>query len=111
MVMGQDLISLLAGDIVDDIVGTEILLNVENGLQDDDQHILTLYLRLGMQTVIAISAVILWIGLTEIMQQHLSSADGGLGVSSRLHQELSPNILFSHRLTFHELVQFLQILV
>ena len=111
MVMGEYLVSLLASDEVDDIVCAEVLLDVNDSLQGDHQQILTLDLRLGMQTVITVAAVILRISLSEIMQEHLPPADGRLSVGCGLYQELSPDILFCHRLSFHKLIQFLQVLI
>ena len=62
-----------------------------------------------MQTVVTVVAVVLRIFFTEIMQQHLPSADGRLGVCGRLSQQLSADVLFGYRLALHELIQFLQV--
>ena len=64
-----------------------------------------------MQTVVAVAAVILFIDLTEVVQQHLTTADGGLCIGSGLHQQLTADVLLSHRFAFHELIEFLQILI
>ena len=111
MVMGHNLIGFLSRDKVYDIIRTEILLNGKDGIQDNRQLFTSLDLRLGMQTVVAIATIILRIHLSEIMEQHLTPTDTRLRIGSRLHQQLTPDILFRHGLALHELIQFLKILI
>ena len=111
MLMSQYLITLLTGNEVDDIVGTEVLFDGDDGPEHDLQGLLSLNLGLRMQTVIAVTAVILVVLLTKIVEQHLPTAYRRLSISSRLLQQLSADILLCHRLSFHEFLQFLQVLV
>ena len=111
VVVGDNLVRLLTCDEVDDIVGTEILLDLEDSLQGDNQLVLSLDLRLRMQTVVTVATVILRIGLTEVMKQHLPSTDRSLGIGCRLNKQLTSDILFCHRFALHELIQFLEILI
>ena len=64
-----------------------------------------------MQTVITVTTIILVVILTEIVEQHLSAADGCLCIGRCLYEQLATDILFSHRLALHELIQFLQIFI
>ena len=64
-----------------------------------------------MQAVITVTTVILGICLAKIVQQHLSTTDGRLSISGRFHKQLAADILFSHRLTLHELIEFLKVFV
>ena len=111
MFMGKYLICLTTHDKVYHIVGTEILLDGNNRIQDNHQLVFRLYLGLGMQTVVAVMTVVLLMGLSEIMQQHLATAHRGLCISCRLLQQLSADILFCDRLSLHELVEFLEIFI
>ena len=111
MMVSQDLVRLLTDDEVDHIVGTEILLDGQNGCQSRYQLILGLYLSLRMQTVVAVAAVILRIDFSEVMEKHLTATDGGFRIGSSLYEQLSANILLGHRLTLHKLIQFLKILI
>ena len=45
------------------------------------------------------------------MKQQLSAANGRLGISRRLLQELSPYVLLCNRLAFHKFLQLLEILI
>ena len=93
------------------IVRTEVFLDFLNGIQHDDQSILGLLLRLRMQTVVTIAAIILQVFFTEIMEQHLATADRRLGIGGRLGKELPTDILLGHGLAFHKLLQLLQVLI
>ena len=64
-----------------------------------------------MQTVVTVSAIILFIGFTEVMQQHLSTTNRSLGICSGLNQQLTTDILFCHRFTLHEFIKLLQVLI
>ena len=111
VLVGKDLLGLAADDEVFDIVGTEILLDGFYHLQRQHQLVLGLDLRLRMQTVVAVATVVLVVGLTEIVEQHLTPADAGLGVGGRLLQQLAPDILFSNGLPLHELVELTQVFI
>ena len=111
VVMRQNLVSLLTDDEINDIVRTEVLLDGEDGIERGHQLILRLDLRLGVQTVVTVATVVLVIDLTEVVQQHLSAADGGLCIGSGLYEQLTADILLSHGLTLHELIELLQVLV
>ena len=64
-----------------------------------------------MQTVVAVVAVVSVILLAEVVQQHLAAAHTGLGVCCGFCQQLSADVLFSNGFAFHELVEFLQVLM
>ena len=64
-----------------------------------------------MQAIVTIMTVLLSIVLTKIMHQHLTTTDTGLCICGRLSQQLAANILLCHRLTFHKLVELLQVLM
>ena len=66
---------------------------------------------LGIDAIVADSAVVLGIVLPEIIQEHLPAALVGLGISHRLHEELTSDLLFGDGLPKHEFLQFLDILV
>ena len=93
------------------MVCTEVLLQCLNSLQHQNQLLLSLYLRLRMQTVVTIVAVILRVFLAKIVHQHLTTTDAGLCIRRRLSQQLTANILLSYRLTLHKLVELLQVLM
>ena len=56
------------------VVGTEILLQCLHRPEHYHRLFRGIYLHLGMQTVVAVAAVVLGIILTEIVEQHLASA-------------------------------------
>ena len=64
-----------------------------------------------MKAIVAGSAVVLRIILTEIIEQQLPPALVGFGVSHGFQQELFPYLLLGHRLALHEFLEFLDILV
>ena len=111
MMMSQNLIGLLTCDKVYDIVAAEVLLHRQDSLERCHQLIFCFYLRLWMQTVVTVATVVFRIVLSEIVQQHLTTADRGLRIGCCLHQQLSSDVLFCHWLSFHELIEFLQILI
>ena len=67
--------------------------------------------RLRIQAVVAHAAVLLWIVLSEIVQEHLAAALVRLRIGDGLHEELTPYLLLRYRLALHELLEFLDILV
>ena len=111
MLMGIDLIGLAAHDEADDIVATEILLDRLHRFQYGDQLFAGLALGAGMQTIIAVVAVVLFVVLTKVVEQHLTPTHRGLGIGCRLLQQLSAYVLLGHGLALHELIELLQVLV
>ena len=111
MLMGNDFFCLTTDNKILDIVGTEILLDSLNDLQRQDQLVLRLNLCLRMQAVIAIVTIILVIGLSEIVKQHLPTAHAGLSVGGRLLQQLPSYVLLCNGLALHELIQLTEILI
>ena len=111
MLMSRYFIGITPHDKVDDIVATEVLLDGKDGLEGNDELIACLYLRGGMQTVVAIVAVVLLIVLTKVVQKHLSATHRGLCVGCRLFQQLSTDVLFCNGFPLHELIEFLQVLI
>ena len=109
MLVGQNLFCLLALYEVNDIVCAEVLLQCLHSLQHDDELLLSLNLRLRMQTVVAVMAVVGCILLTEIVQQHLTATDRCLCVGCCLSQQLSADVLFGNRFALHKLIQLLQV--
>ena len=83
MLMCQHLVGLPTCDKVDDVILTEVLLDSEDSCESHHQLFLGTYLFLGMETVIAVATVFLVITLAEIMEQHLSTTHGCLGISCR----------------------------
>ena len=76
MLMSQDFLGLTPGDKVYHVVRAEILLQGLNSLKHNDQQVLGFYLRLWMQTVVTVVAVVLQILLAKVVEQHLTTADG-----------------------------------
>ena len=111
MLMGSNVIGGTTFHEVDEIILSEILLDGQHSLQDDEQSILGLALLFGAHTVVAVVAVVLLILLTEIMEQHLAPTDGRLRIGGRFLEKLTTNVLLSDRFALHELLEFLQILV
>ena len=109
VLVGQYLFRLLTLHEVYDIVSTEILLQRLHSLQHDDELFLSLNLRLWMQTVVTVMAVVGCILLTEIVEQHLTATYRRLRIGSRLGKQLSANVLFGNGLALHKLIQFLQV--
>ena len=111
MLMSHYLVGVATHNEVDNIVGTEVLLDSQDGLKHDDQLFLGINPCARMQTVVAVATVVLVVCLTKIMKQHLTTTDGGLSIGCRLLQELAANVLLSHRLPLHKLIQFRKILM
>ncbi len=79
---------------------------------DDHGHLfLSVKLLLRMQAVVAGTAVIFVIVLSEITEQQLSAAGIRLGICHCLHQKLFSDLLLGYRLALHELLKFLDVLV
>ena len=84
MMMRHNVVGGTPFHIVNDIFLAELFLQIAHCLQDNQQGISGFNLHLGMETVVAIMAVIVGIFFAKIMQQHATSADGRLGIGSRL---------------------------
>ena len=93
------------------IVLHEILFHRSHGGKYYLKSVLSLYLDLRMQTVVATATVLTFILLTEIVQQHLPTTHRGLRVCGCLLQQLSADVLLGHGLVLHELLEFLQVFV
>ena len=111
VVVGHNLVGLAASDEVDDIVGAEVLLDGQDGLEGDDQLVGCFNLRAWVQAVVAVVAVVFLILLAKVVQQHLPSAHAGLGVGRRFLQQLPPDVLLGHGFALHKLVELLQVFV
>ena len=111
VLVGDDLLGLAADDEVHDVVGAEVLLDGLDDLQRQHQLVLGLNLGLRVQTVVAVMAVLLLVVLAEVVQQHLTATNGGLGVGGRLLQQLATDVLLGHGLALHELVELAQVLI
>ena len=94
---------------VDNIFLPEVLLQRLHCIKNNKELLLCLYLRLWMQTIVTHSTVTLWIVLTKVMQQHLSTADRWFCISFCLLQQLTPDILFCNRLSLHKLLQLIEV--
>ena len=68
-------------------------------------------LLLRMQTVVAGSAVLHLVPLTEIVQQQFPAACVGFRICHSLHQKLLSDLLLGNRLALHEFLKFLDILI
>ena len=66
---------------------------------------------LRIETVVAQSAVVLRIILSEIVQQHPAAAHAGFGVRHGVHKQLTAYLLLRNRLALHELFQFADVLI
>ena len=111
VLMRNNVVGGMSAHEVNDIVLTEILLDGKNGLEHDDESVLALALLLRMQAVVAVLAVVLVVFLTEVMQQHLATAHTRLGIGGSLLQQLATDVLLGHRLSLHELLELLQVLI
>ncbi len=103
--------SQFSNEHIDHVIGFELFLQSADHFEHGAQLLFSLDLFFRIQTVITIAAIILRIFLAEIMKEHLSTANGCLGISSRFQQELFSDFLFSNGFSLHKLLQFLQILV
>ena len=72
--MGYDVVGAATLDEVDDILLAEILLERQHRLEGYHQLLLCLYPLLGVQTVVAVAAVVLVIFLAEVVEQYASAA-------------------------------------
>ena len=64
---------------------------------------------LGLAAVVAGAAVVLVVGLAEIVQQDAPAAQTRLGVVFRLAQELAADLLLGEGFALHKLVELLEI--
>ena len=68
MLVSQNLVGLAAHDEVDDIVRTEVLLDGEYGFQCGDELLACFHAGAGVQTVVAILAVVLGVLFAEVVE-------------------------------------------
>ena len=111
VLMRNNVVGGMSAHEVNDVVLPEVLLDGKNGLEHDDESVLALALLLRMQAVVAVLAVVLVVFLTEVMQQHLTTAHTRLGIGGSLLQQLATDVLLGHGLSLHELLEFLQVLI
>ena len=102
---------VIAGEDGGKMLQFEMLLQRKN--QTDDQFHLQPSVEhlLRMQAVVADSAIVRQIVLSEIAEQQLATALTGLGIGHHLVEQLLAYLLLSHRLALHKLLQLLYILV
>ncbi len=95
---------------VDDVLLVEVLLDGLDGSQHTGQCVRGLDVFLRMLAVVAVAAVVLVVGLTEIVEQHLPAADIRLGVSLRFLKQLTANLFLVLAFVLHEFLELLQVL-
>ena len=101
-----DLFCRVADEHIDDVRCLEVLLRIAHDDEHRDEVLCCLDALFRMQAVVAVLAVVGFIFLAEIVEEHASAADRGLGVGSCLLQQLSADVLFSHGLSLHEFLEF-----
>ena len=111
VMMRHNVVRCASFDKVDDVILTESLLNGKQRTQHNEQCLLAVALHLGMQTVVAVAAIVLGVLLAEVVQQQFAATYRRLGISCGLLKELSADVLFGHWLAFHDLLEFLQVLI
>ena len=109
--MGYDVVGAAALDEVDDILLAEILLERQHRLEGYHQLLLCLYPLLGVQTVVAVAAVVLVIFLTEVVKQYASAAYRRLGIGCRLLEQLPAYVLLVEGFALHEFLELVQVFV
>ena len=80
-------------------------------LQDQAEFLPAVEAGLGVQAVVAGAASIGLVILAEVIEQKQSAALAGFGIGHRFLEELFADFLFRHRLSLHEFLQFLDVLV
>ena len=65
----------------------------------------------GVETIVTRSAIIGLILLTEIVEQRLAAADGGLRIGRGLDQKLARDLLFHRRFRLNEFLELLYIFI
>ncbi len=66
---------LVSNKYIDNIIGLEILLDSQDHLQNRFKQVTSLELLLRTETVVATSAVVLFIILSEIVEQQLAATN------------------------------------
>ena len=80
-------------------------------LQNEGHVFLPVKIFLGVQAVVAVSAVLFRIVFSEVVQENLPAASVGLGVGYGLHQQLLAYFLLREGLALHEFFQFENVLI
>ena len=99
------------GEYVGQMLDFEVL---RKGLYkaDHETHFLAAIIGgLGMEAVVADSAIVFSIIFSEIVEQHFPAAEACLGVGHSLHQQLSSDLLFGNGLPEHEFLELLDVFV
>ena len=94
-----------AAQNVGQMVCLEVFLHGTDELEQCNQIILALELRLAVQAVVAVAAVLFRIYFSKVVQESLSAALVALRISHGLRKKLFSNLLLGHRLALHELLQ------
>ena len=93
------------------VVGLEGLAEREDELDDHAHLFVAVELLLGIEAVVAHTAVLLRIVFAEVVEQDLAAALVGFGVGDRLHQQLLADLLLGDGLALHEFLEPLDVLV
>ena len=76
--------SLITHQDIDNIIRLKFFFQRTDSLQYGAQQFFSFHLFLRILTIITIATVILQVLLAEVVQQHLTTTNGGLGISGRL---------------------------
>ena len=101
----------LSGKYVGQMLHLESFRKGLDEFYDHGHLLLPVKLLLRMQAVVACTAVLHLIILSEIVQQQLSSARIGFCICHCLHQQLPAYLLLCDRFALHEFLKFLYVLV
>ena len=82
-----------------------------DGFQRRYEQLFALDRSARREAIVAAAAVLLRKLFAEVVQQHFTSADCGLGIGSRLQQQLFTDLLFDDGLALQELLQLLKVFV
>ena len=82
-----------------------------DGFQRRYEQLFALNRSARREAIVAAAAVLLRKLFAEVVQQHFTSADCGLGIGSRLQQQLFTDLLFDDGLALQELLQLLKVFV
>ena len=109
--MSHNVVGSISRHEVNDVVAAEVLLKQLHSTEYDAESLRSLDLCLRMKAVVAVMTVLLGIFLTEVVEQHLTTAHRRLGIDCRLLEQLTTDVLFGNRLALHELLEFLEVLI
>ena len=93
------------------VVRLEFVPQIAQRLERHAKRRLGVDLGFGVEAVVAAAAVLLGIFLPEIVQQRLATAHRTFGVRHGFEQQQLADLLLGHRLSLHELLQLLNILI